>query len=85
MQRCSRADEPFVIFVDKNQREEILTYTQFDEQVNRTEEFPKTSIGKIRKNVIRAEYWERSGKENLTRGDRDARMAIQENARPPTR
>ena len=29
------ADEPFVIFVDKNQREEILTYTQFDEQVNR--------------------------------------------------
>jgi crotonobetaine/carnitine-CoA ligase len=29
------ADKPFVIFVDKNQREEILTYTQFDEQVNR--------------------------------------------------
>jgi len=28
-------DEPFVIFVDKNQREEILTYKQFDEQVNR--------------------------------------------------
>jgi crotonobetaine/carnitine-CoA ligase len=29
------ADKPFVIFIDKNQREEILTYTQFDEQVNR--------------------------------------------------
>jgi carnitine-CoA ligase len=49
-----------------------------------TEEFPKTSIGKIRKNVIRAEYWERSSKEKAKRGDRDAGMAIQESARPPT-
>jgi hypothetical protein len=49
-----------------------------------TEEFPKTSIGKIRKNLIRAEYWERSGKEKAKRGDRDAGMAIQESARPPT-
>jgi acyl-CoA synthetase (AMP-forming)/AMP-acid ligase II len=37
-----------------------------------TEEFPKTSIGKIRKNVIRAEYWERSRKEKAKRGDRGA-------------
>lgn len=28
-------DEPFVIFIDKNDKEEILTYRQFDETVNR--------------------------------------------------
>ena len=28
-------DKPYIIFVDKNQKEEIVTYNQFDETVNR--------------------------------------------------
>ena len=28
-------DKPFVIFIDRDDKEEILTYSQFDEQVNR--------------------------------------------------
>ena len=28
-------DKPFIIFLDKDQNEEILTYRQFDEKVNR--------------------------------------------------
>ncbi|MCP4024170.1 MAG: AMP-binding protein, partial [Desulfobacteraceae bacterium] len=48
LKTCQHADKPFIIFVDKNNKEEVLTYSQFDKTVN---QFANWLIGQgIKKN-----------------------------------